>query len=102
MRQSSVNALCAASCGSPVCAQDRTMLHRVVRNRFELSVSLPAGFVFKGEHNGILAASGQAQTLRAPAERVAFHSGIDVDSIWPLRDVAVEVAEKLVTIEICR
>jgi len=50
------------------------MLQRVVRNRFELSVSLPAGSVFKGEHNGILAASGQAQTLRAPAERVAFHS----------------------------
>jgi len=49
------------------------MLHRVVRNRFELSVSLPAGSVFKGEHNEILAASGQAQTLRAPAERVAFH-----------------------------
>ena len=54
------------------------MLHRVVRNRFEFSVSLPAGSVFKGEHNGILAASGQAQTLRAPAERVAFHSGRDL------------------------
>ena len=77
------------------------MLHRVVRNRFELSVSLPAGSVFKGEHNG-LAASGQAQTLRAPAERVAFHSGRDLASIWPLRDLAVEVPEKLIKIGICR
>jgi|ERR1700719_3592863 hypothetical protein len=75
MRQSSVNALCAASSGSPVCAQDRTMLQRVVRNRFEFSVSLPAGSVFKGEHDGIFVASEQAQTLQAPAERVAFHSG---------------------------
>src|SRR2546423_8988239 len=98
MRQRSVNALCAASCGSPLCAQDRTMLHRVVRNRFELSVSLPAGSVFKGEHNGILAASGQAQTLRAPADRVAFHSA----SILSLRDLAVEVPEKLIKIGICR
>jgi hypothetical protein len=51
------------------------MLQRVVRNRFEWSVSLPAGSVFKGEHDGILAASEQAQTLQAAAERVAFHSG---------------------------
>jgi hypothetical protein len=51
------------------------MLQRVVRNRFELNVLLPAGSVFKGEHNGILAASEQAQTLQAPAERIAFHSG---------------------------
>jgi hypothetical protein len=50
------------------------MLQRVVRNRFELSVSLPAGSVFKGEHNGILAASEQAQTQQPPAERIAFHS----------------------------
>ena len=50
------------------------MLQRVVRNRFELSVSLPADFVFKGRHNGILVGSEQAQTLRAPAERMAFHS----------------------------
>ena len=78
------------------------MLHRVVRNRFELSVSLPAGSVFKGEHNGILAASGQAQTLRAPAARVAFHSGRDLASIWPLRDLAVEVPEKLIKIGIRR
>src|SRR5437660_11562327 len=74
MRQSSVNALCAASCGSPVCAQDRTMLQRVVRNRFEFIVSLPAGSVFKGEQDGIFVASEQAQTLQAPAEHVAFHS----------------------------
>ena len=71
------------------------MLHRVVRNRFELSVSLPAGSVFKGEHNEILAASGQAQTLRAPAERVAFHSGRDPAFIWSLRDLPVEVRKNL-------
>src|SRR5438552_7337520 len=97
MRQSSVNALCAASCGSPVCAQDRTMLQRVVRNRFEFSVSLPAGSVFKGEHDGIFVASEQAQTLQAPAER-ASHSA----SILSLRDLLVEVPEKLIKIGICR
>ena len=74
------------------------MLQRVVRNRFEFSVSLPAGFVFKGEDNGILAASGQAQTLQAPAERVAFHSEADLASIWSLRDLPVEVPEKLIKI----
>jgi hypothetical protein len=47
----------------------------VVRNRFELSVSLPAGSVVTGEDDGILVGSGQAQTLQAPAERVAFHWG---------------------------
>jgi len=54
------------------------MLQRVVRNRFEFSVSLPAGSVFKGEHDGIFVASEQAQTLQAPAERVAFHAGRDL------------------------
>ena len=78
------------------------MLQRVVRNRFEFSVSLPAGSVFKGEHDGIFVASEQAQTLQAPAERVAFHSGRDLASIWPLRDLAVEVPEKLIKIGICR
>ena len=70
------------------------MLQRVVRNRFEFSVSLPAGSVFKGEHDGIFVAREQAQTLQAPAERVAFHSGRDLASIWPLRDLLVEVPEK--------
>ncbi len=74
------------------------MLQRVVRNRFEFSVSLPAGSVFKGEHDGILVASEQAQTLQAPAERVAFHSA----SILSLRDLLVEVPEKLIKIGICR
>ena len=78
------------------------MLHRVVRNRFELSVSLPAGSVFKGEHNEILAASGQAQTLRAPESRVAFHSGRDLAFIRSFRDLLVEVPEKLIKIGICR
>ena len=74
------------------------MLQRVVRNRFEFSVSLPAGSVFKGEQDGIFVASEQAQILRAPAERVAFHSA----SILSLRDLLVEVTEKLIKIGICR
>jgi len=74
------------------------MLQRVVRNRFEFSVSLPAGSVFKGEQDGIFVASEQAQILRAPAERVAFHSA----SILSLRDLLVEVPEKLIKIGICR
>jgi hypothetical protein len=78
------------------------MLQRVVRNRFEFSVSLPAGSVFKGEHDGIFVTSEQAQTLQAPAERVAFHSGRDLASILSLRDLLVEVAEKLIKIGICR
>jgi len=75
MRQSSVNALCAASGGSPVCAQDRTTLQRVVWNRFELSVSPPAGSVFTGGDDGILPGSEQAQSLQAWTKRLAFHSG---------------------------
>ena len=51
------------------------MLHRVVRNRFELSVSLPADSKFTDGHDGILVGSEQAQTLQARAERLVFHSG---------------------------
>jgi hypothetical protein len=78
------------------------MLHRVVRNRFELSVSPPAGSVFTGGDDGILAGSEQAQSLQAWAKRLAFHSGADLASIWPLRDLPVEVPEKLITIGLCR
>jgi hypothetical protein len=60
-----------------------------------LSVSLPAGSVFKGGHDGILAGSEQAQTLQILAERVAFHSGAGLASIGSLRDLPVEVPEKL-------
>ena len=74
------------------------MLQRVVRNRFEFIVSLPAGSVFKGEQDGIFVASEQAQTLQAPAGHVAFHSA----SILSLRDLLVEVPEKLIKIGICR
>ncbi len=70
----------------------------MVRNRFELSVSLPADSVFTGGHDGILAGSEQAQSLQAPAERVAFHSGADLASIGSLRDLPVEVPEKLIKI----
>ena len=70
----------------------------MVRNRFELSVSLPAGSVFTGGHNGILAGSEQAQTLQAAAERVELHSGADFASICSLRDLPVEVPEKLTKI----
>lgn len=36
--------------------------------------------MFKGRHDGILDRSEQAQTLRAPAERMAFHSGAGLAS----------------------
>jgi hypothetical protein len=65
-----------------------------------LSVSLPAGSVFKGRHDGILDGSEQAQTLQAPAERVAFHSGADFASTGSLRDLPVEVPEKLIKIRV--
>jgi hypothetical protein len=55
---------------------------------------LPAGSVFKGEHDGIFVASEQAQTLQAPAERVAFHAGRNLASILSLRDLLIEVPEK--------
>ena len=74
------------------------MLQRVVRNRFEFIVSLPAGSVFNGEQDGSFVASEQAQTLQAPAGHVAFHSA----SILSLRDLLVEVPEKLIKIGICR
>jgi hypothetical protein len=60
-----------------------------------LSVSLPAGSVFKSGDHGILVGSEQAQTLQAPAEQVAFHSGAGLASIGSLRDLPVEVPEKL-------
>src|SRR5438132_2176902 len=77
-RHSSVNALWAASCVSLVCAQDRTTLQRVVWNRFELRVSLPAGSDFTGGDDGMLGRYGQAQRLEAWAKRLAFHAGADL------------------------
>ena len=74
------------------------MLQRVVRNRFELSVSLSAGSVFKGGHDGISAGSEQAQTVQSLAEQVTFHPGADFASIRSLRDLPVEVPEKLIKI----
>jgi len=56
------------------------MLQRVVRNRFELSVSRSAGSVSTGKHDGILPVFEQAQTLQAPAEGVAFHIEADLAS----------------------
>jgi hypothetical protein len=53
--------------------------------------------VSTGAHNGILAGSEQAQTPQIPAG-VAFHSGADFPSIWSLRDLPVEVPEKLTKI----
>jgi hypothetical protein len=51
-----------------------------------------------GEHGGISAGSKQAQTLHSLAERVAFHSEADMASIGSLRDLPVEVPEKLIKI----
>jgi hypothetical protein len=63
-----------------------------------LSVSLPAGSEFKGGHDGILVGFEQAQTLQAPEEQMAFHSGANLASIGSLRDLPVEVSEKLIKI----
>jgi hypothetical protein len=40
----------------------------------------------------------QAQTLQAPEEQMAFHSGANLASIGSLRDLPVEVSEKLIKI----
>jgi hypothetical protein len=56
--------------------------------------------VFTGGHDGILVGYEQAQTLQAPAERVAFHSGASVASTGSLRDLPVEVPEKLIKIAV--